>query len=240
MDTLTLVLSSASSLVTALLVAFFLVIRITKKPVYGLVAKILPSLGFVLMGVLAIVTRSLDLPFGAAFIIMGLVFGLVGDIVLDLKRAHSEFENLYLKTGMISFIVGHFFFLAAFVLVGINHQIDLLLPMLVPVAIALILAPITVIVSKKVIKANFGKFKILSASYAGLLIYVTISTLWLAILDVAFLIPAIGMILFLFSDLVLSQMYFVDGKAENKALVIINHSTYYAAQILLAVSLFLF
>ncbi|MDR0752488.1 MAG: lysoplasmalogenase [Christensenellaceae bacterium] len=239
MDTLIIVCSIALPVLTALLVVFFLIVRTTKAPIYGLLAKIPPSLGFVLTSVVAVTLRPTQLTIGAPLIIMGLVFGLVGDIVLDLKRAHSEFENQYLTSGMLSFIVGHLFFLLAFILIAIDHGVNVLIPTLVPIAIAAVLSPITVIVSEKIIKANFGKFKLISASYAGLLIYVTVTTLWFAILDTSFMIPAVGMILFLFSDLILSQMYFVEGKAEDKSLVIINHASYYAAQILISLSLFL-
>ena len=49
---------------------------------------------------------------------------------------------------------------------------------------------------------------------------------------------SIGFVLFLLSDLVLSMQYFGD-KLHDKKLIIINHSLYYLAQIIIAMFLFL-
>ncbi|MDR3185726.1 MAG: lysoplasmalogenase [Christensenellaceae bacterium] len=241
MTTLELVLLIVLPVLVALLAAFFLLVRVTKEPIYGLLAKILPSVGFVLIGVIGMALRSDYLPYNSIFIILGLVFGLVGDIVLDLKRAHSEFEDKYLMTGMISFFAGHIAYLIAFFTVFYEHQAweSMLLPALVSLGIAIVIAPITIIVSQKYLKANFGKFKILSLLYAGILMFLTVLTIWFAALDTTFIVIAVGMFMFLASDLILSQMYFVEGKSENKLLVILNHSAYYAAQILVALSLFI-
>ncbi|MDR2436533.1 MAG: lysoplasmalogenase [Endomicrobium sp.] len=239
MDNLTLAIFITLPIVIVLLTVLFLIVRIKKNPIYGMLTKILPSLGFVLFGVLGLTLRFLEVSYGAPLIVMGLVLGLVGDILLDLKRAHKEFEESYLWTGMYAFIIGHVFYLAGFLLIADVYDIDLLLPTIVPLAIAAVMAPVTLIVSEKVIKAEFGKFRIISTAYAGLLVYITVVMVWLAATNTEFILPAIGMVLFLFSDLVLSQMYFVKGKAEDKSLVIINHSAYYAAQILIAASLFI-
>ena len=48
---------------------------------------------------------------------------------------------------------------------------------------------------------------------------------------------AVGMVLFLLSDIVLTQMYF-GGKPRDKVLCTVNHTLYYAAQICIACFVF--
>lgn len=237
MTTLTAVLAS----VCALLAIFFMAVRVTKAPIYGLLTKTVASMAFVAMGAIAVLLGARrGMPFGAQLVVLGLSYGMVGDIVLDLKRAHSEFENKYLVSGMLSFALGHAAYIAAIVLVARQSAFisGLQLPVLISAVIAAAVSPVVMIVSIKFMKARYGKFLGISAAYAALLIFVTIFTVWLTVLDTSFLLIALGMIAFLLSDLVLSTMYFVEGKKEDKLLVIVNHSLYYAAQILIACWLF--
>jgi uncharacterized membrane protein YhhN len=228
-----------TSVIAALLAIGFMVIRVTRKPVEGMLAKAVASVGFLTIGVAALTVKGTAIPFGAPLIVLGMALGLIGDIVLDLKRAHSEFAGLYLTSGMVSFIAGHIVYLIAILLIAINlYNIDLLLQALVSAGIGVAMGPVTVIVSEKGMKANFGKHRILSGAYGALLIFFTVFTLWLTIINMAFLLMFIGIVLFLLSDLVLSQMYFCEGKSEDKVLVVVNHTLYYAAQIVVGCYLF--
>jgi len=225
--------------VAALLTVGFLFVRVTQKPIYGLLAKIFPSVGFVVMGVTALSLRSSIVPFGAPIFVLGMVLGLIGDIVLDAKRAHPEFNGIYLTAGMTSFITGHGVYIAATCLVAIYFfNLSILFPAAICAIIGIVAGPLTVFISEKGLKANFGKHRIISGAYGGLLIFFTAFTLWLTVLNIGFLLLFLGVLLFLLSDLVLSQMYFCEGKAEDKVLVIVNHTLYYAAQILIACFVF--
>ena len=230
-----------TSIIAAILAIAFMVIRVTMKPVYGMLSKAVASVGFITVGVTAFVTASVPIPFGAPLIILGLVLGLIGDIVLDEKRIHSEtdLEGTYLTSGMLSFISGHIVYLVAICLVAVyTFGLNLLLPLLVSGGIGVIAGPLVILLSTKVMKQNFGKHKIIAGFYGGFLMAFTVLALWLTILNSVFLIFFLGMLFFLISDLVLSKMYFEPGQKENKVLVVVNHSTYYAAQILIAVWLF--
>lgn len=239
------------AVVCAAAASFFMFIRVTKKPIWGLLTKTLASMCFVAMGGIALLLGSYSghsVPFGAQLFVVGLAFGMVGDIVLDLKRAHSEFEDIYLFSGMTAFSFGHFANIAATCLIasGIGSgsyvasimKVNLLVPALASLAIAVCAAPIIIFVSEKFLKNVFGKFRNISGFYAGLLVFFTVFSLWLTILNTNYLLLLLGMIMFLISDLVLSTMYFVAGKKEDKMLVIINHATYYAAQILICCFIF--
>ncbi|MFA5449534.1 MAG: lysoplasmalogenase family protein [Clostridia bacterium] len=233
------------TVLSVLFAVVFMVIRVKKAPIYGLLSKTFASMVFVAMGVVGVLEGynfSLGvklLPFGAALIPLGLAYGMVGDIVLDLKRAHSEHEEKYLWSGMTAFILGHIVYLAAVILSAKDMGItDIWLPAVVSAAIAVLVTPVVMILAVRVMKANFGKFFGISAFYAAFLVFFSAFTLWLTILDKRFLLLNMGMIAFLLSDLVLCPMYFVEGKKEDKLLVVVNHSLYYGAQILIAAWLF--
>ncbi|MCL2630244.1 MAG: lysoplasmalogenase [Firmicutes bacterium] len=256
-------------IITAVLAALatvgFIAVRILKAPIYGLFAKIVASVGFITISVTALTIKDIVfIPYGAPLIILGLVLGLIGDIVLDVKRIHGlsaslitgesefevnlkkehiKFEGLYLTSGMVSFFAGHIVFLVAVCLIateffGLTENREFLFPIAVSAGIGIAMGPVTIIISEKLLKADFGKHKILAGAYGGLLIFFTVFTLWLTILEPAFLLLFLGTLCFLLSDLVLSQMYFCEGKKEDKILVAVNHALYYSAQILIACWLF--
>ena len=90
-----------------------------------------------------------------------------------------------------------------------------------------------------VLKMNFGKFLIPSISYAFLLTLFIASAVAAGILtgfSVTIILLIVGAALFLASDLVLSMTYF-DGN-ESRFMIILNHALYYAAQFLIALSVY--
>ena len=193
-------------------------------------------MAFIAMGAIGMYYNYGSLPAGGGLILAGLAFGMVGDILLDLKRAHSEFEDLYLTSGMISFTCDHSFVLAATLMIAAPIIDKLWLPGVVSAVVGIGAAPLVMFVSVKLMKAHFGKHFFFSAFYATYLIFFTV---WLAILNPVFIMIAVAMVLFLLSDLVLSTMYFVPGKKEDALLVVVNHALYYAAQIVIAAWIFI-
>ncbi|MDD3947126.1 MAG: lysoplasmalogenase family protein [Clostridia bacterium] len=226
------------AIVSAALTVFFLVVRVNKAPIFGLLSKTLASMAFVAMAGVGVYLAGDKLASGAQLIVVGLAFGMVGDILLDLKRAHSEFEDLYTTAGMTAFTADHAFVIAATYLIATPLIPNLWLPSLISAAIAAAAAPLVMFVSIKMMKAKFGKHFAFSAFYATYLIFFTVLSVWFAVLNPTFILLCTAMILFLVSDLVLSTMYFVEGKKEDKFLVVVNHVAYYASQILVAAWVF--
>lgn len=223
------------AILSAAAAIFFMAVRVTKAPIFGLLSKTLASMIFVAMAGVGVYLAGDKLMKGAQLIVVGLAFGMVGDIVLDLKRTHSEFEDLYLTSGMTAFTLAHAFNIAAAYIIASLLNIDKLwLPTIAAAAIAIAGTPVIILVSIKMMKAKFGKHFGYSVFYLFYLLFFTVLSIWFAALNPKFLLLAISMVLFLLSDLVLSTMYFVDGKKEDKLLVIVNHSLYYAAQIVIA------
>jgi uncharacterized membrane protein YhhN len=82
----------------------FCIFRSKQANVWSLALKTSASLAFVLCGLFAInATASYT---STLFIIAGLVFGLVGDIVLDLKIMYPTQSNQYFVTGTSAFAIG--------------------------------------------------------------------------------------------------------------------------------------
>ena len=225
-----------SGAIAIVLAGLFIYIRVTKDKIYGVIAKTVASLAFIGMGIGAF--YALPMPRSLIFIILGAVFGLVGDILLDLKRAQSEFNDIYLLSGMGSFALGHLSYFAGVLLFALDDFIFVPIPILVAVGGGIVISALSVGLAKP-LGLKYGKFTIPSAVYAFLLGFMVVFTLMLGIqTDAYYYVAFVGMLLFLASDLILSKQYFggeVNGQplAENKLLTIINHALYYLAQIVI-------
>ncbi len=219
-----------------LFASLFITVRVTKGGVLAIVLKALASLSFVAYGVFSL-TQITWFNEGSVFIIMGLVCGLVGDILLDAKVVYTLDNDTYLNAGMLVFGLGHVFYLVGTILFS-KTVINLTNPIWISALIAVVLTALVIIVGTK-LGLNFGKFLWQSVAYSFILTFMSVFTIYLAILQLEFIIIAGGLTLFLLSDLVLSLQYF-GGKQTDKFCTIVNHSLYYAAQILIATFLFLF
>jgi len=224
----------------------FLNLRVNKGGVGALMAKTIASLCFVIFALFLSTTKT-GVAYNASLtitcLIVGLVCGLIGDILLDLKVMYAFHEDKYLTGGMTAFSVGHVFNILGLLLLA-NNQVNIfsgeyLIPLAIIVGISLVLTFTTSIVSKKVLKFDFGKFGWLVNLYSFILMLTTALSIYLCFIGLTspMFILAIGFVLFLASDLVLSQQYF-GGKKTDKTLTFINHLLYYAAQITIAMFIY--
>ncbi len=211
----------------------FCIFRTSKANVYSLCLKTIASVCFVLCGVFAISyagQNSVNL-----MIIAGLMLGLIGDILLDLKIMYPEQSNQYFLAGTTAFAVGHFFyFLSALSYNMATISANLLWNILASVGIAVILTIAIILLSRKM-GLNFGKMLYVVIAYSLILVFMTAFSISIAIFNPIYWIFASGMVLFLASDLILSMQYF--GNATSKLYVYANHILYYLAQICLAISI---
>lgn len=211
----------------------FITVRIIHGGVAGVLTKTLASVAFVCSAIIATAVLNGGLAYG--LISIGLVFGLIGDILLDLKVIYPEHNNAYLNSGMVAFAIGHLCYATALSLFA-SPESTLWLCIVISLGVALILAPIIMLASKGM-KLEFGKFFFQSLAYAFILVFMVAYSIALSINLPKMYIVAVGLILFLASDLILSLQYF-GNKQENKMLIIINHALYYLAQISMVAFLF--
>lgn len=223
--------------VCATLAIVFIVARTLKGGLGAFILKTVASFGFVTSGILGIVTSchlcsTTKLALG--LIVIGLLLGMIGDMVLDLKVVYPDSDKYYLNTGMTSFFLGHACYVVAFsMLSGLD---TLLVPVLIALGVAIVLTTLTIAPAKK-IGLNFGKYLIQATTYSLILTFAMAYSLILAINGAGLWLTFIGLALFFLSDIVLSFQYF-GGKIANKPMIAINHALYYAAQIILVAVLF--
>ena len=164
----------ATVTVACVLFVVFMALRLTvatkseRGGVVAMFAKTAASLGFISIAVAGLYEGASR---AALFVLFGLVFGLIGDMVLDLKVVYLEKpeEGVYLTGGMASFGIGHIMFLTAICLFVGEAVTGTVIG--VSAAIAAVMACGTVFLGGKLLKLDFGKFTVHSLLYAFILIF---------------------------------------------------------------------
>ena len=214
-------------------ISVFLSMRVKKASALAAAFKSLTSVCFIL----AWLVLAMRAPSVFSFCVGGgLVFGLLGDIWLDLKFCYRQDDDVLTKLGFASFAVGHFFYIAG-IIAGSKafSAAALLCALAVGVVVALV-----VYFGEKVMKLHYGSFKLISTLYGGLLFFMTAFAIFSALFGGVsehkhLLVLGIGGVLFAVSDLILSGTYFGEGK-NRPVDIITNHVSYYAAQFIIALS----
>lgn len=228
-------------IVCVLATSIFISVRVNKGELAGVFSKTVASFCFIAFALL-LLAQKVNLNtysiYGVVCLVLGLVLGLIGDILLDLKVVYPFHKDKYLYAGMTSFLVGHIFYIISMILFSyneINFFANHLLPFFLVIVGAAILTAITWLVSTKVLKLNYDRFSAFVNIYTFVLIFTTLLSLYIAcvVSTIPMYVLTIGFVLFLASDLVLSMQYF-GGKLMDKKLIIINHALYYLAQIIIA------
>lgn len=221
---------AAASLVFAILFCWF---RAVKPSVYSLILKIAASACFCICSAFAV--KVVGSSSTNLLIIGGLIMGLIGDVLLDLKVMYPKQSNEYFISGTFAFSIGHFFyFLAAVLLNCATIPNNLAWNIVIAFVIALVLTTAILLSSKKM-GLNFGNMFWIVAIYSLILTFMVAFSVSIAIFVPHFWIFAVGMFLFFASDLVLSLQYF--GGKDQKIFIYINHILYYLAQIMIAISI---
>ncbi len=192
--------------------------------------KILTSQTLFLFGIFAYF-KSSNMNY-AQFILIGLTFGVLGDIFLGLQKIDRKHKQFHLLIGISSFLLGHIFYSIAF-----QKYSELTEYIYLPIPIILTLGSIIIILFSK---TQLGKAKYLSFAY------VLVSAFFLTFAFGTFkngfslfsLAVAIGALSFSFSDFILCFLYFRSVK-KYRLLKYINIILYYLGQILIASSIWL-
>lgn len=234
------VVGIVGSAVTALLVAMFIVIRAKNGAcIAGLMAKTIASFAFVMTAIFGLMAvKDLEIS-NFVLIVLGLLCGLIGDIILELKVIYKNDSSSYLPYGMIAFGFGHVFYFSAISFFAKDAGIDTVLPMVIAAGAGIVLTAVTLVMASKVMKLEFGDFFPHTMFYTFILTFVSVFALIIGLSIPFILIMALGLILILVSDLILSMQYF-GGKEDSKILHILNHSIYYLGQIAIVVFIYCF
>ena len=209
----------------AVLQAMFIAAEHREKYIAADILKGAASLMFVLLGYIAY--HTVNNAFNRQFF-MGLLFGMIGDILLNLRFVFEKSGQKIFLAGILAFLIGHVIYLLALIP---QARYGWFWPC-VAIGAALLLAYIFRTMEVKT------AFKIFGVFYLGAVFIMTAIAL-----GIAFFVPsrrtvlyAIGAVLFTASDVVLIFNTFSGVSKFSRR--IINLTLYYAGQMLIACSLF--
>lgn len=170
---------------------------------------------------------------------MGLIFGLLGDVWLDMKYVYKQHNHIYTYAGIICFIANHIFYIPAVAFKYGEGQFEWWYGVINIVA-CVVFATVTMALEKPM-KVKYGRYKKILFLYGAFLsctMFTAINGLFYKGFSKDLFMLAIASVLFTLSDLVLSNIYFKEG-GNTKPNVVVNHLLYYAAQFTFASTLLL-
>ncbi len=206
----------------------------------SLILKMVCSTMFVSIGVLSMFIAG-NFSSYAITMLVGLVFGWIGDYFL-----HAKPTNAYFATGFISFLIGHIFYIVAYVKA---------LPKLfsgyemfnAPEIIIGLMIITSALIAAKVLKVKFSP-KVVKYAIALYFVVITFMFTKASALGynywqnggehgiICFIVLTFGSLFFVLSDATLGIINF-GGQKKNYPLKIFNIITYFWGQIMLASSI---
>ena len=210
-----------------ILQGIFIVVEHKEKYVSAVILKGCASLMFVCIGYVGFMAAS-NASF-AKMVFLGLCFGALGDILLNLRYLSKTHGQKIFLLGIAAFLTGHILYLVALIPLSSNLLISLIAGVIVAVLL------LFYIFKKLSVKIAFKIFGIFYIGAVVLMTAVAIGNL-IALPDTNRAMYALGAVLFTLSDIVLIFNTF--GGATKYSMRITNLSLYYIGQLLIALSLF--
>lgn len=216
------------SVITVVFAVGCVAFRRKGKAFEGMMCKFMASFGFISVAVVGYCMNPHN-TYYFCLVCFALMFGFFGDVLLGIKEVAPTFRGKLIPLGTLYFLIGHVFALSAFISIGGFEIVPLIIG-----AVGIAVAAMMMRVFKMKIDKKLAP---VMAVYYGALIYKVASSAYLAICgeSKALWLAFVGSCLFLVSDTCLGFLYFTPIKRKN-IWVTIELSTYYPAQILLAMS----
>lgn len=206
-----------------LLAALYIRVNQYGAPPVKLLLKTLASLVFVCLGLLGAVRA------GGAYAWLtwiGLILGAAGDVLLQFMDCRPKDREPFFRAGLGAFLIGHVFYIVAFALLGRVTGWAVLLAAVLFAALFLLQFPA---------RMDLKGQKVPVYAYAAVISVMTAFAVLSFGAGARGALVGLGGILFLVSDAILALIFF--SPIREKALPTWNLITYYAAQILLAISI---
>lgn len=228
--------------VCALSTGVLLFFKMNKNGFENVVAKIVASACFVIFAVLLSSQKTNAAYYGSyaiSFIIIGLVCGLVGDILLEFKGFYPFHEKKFFTSGFITFNIGHTCYLFSLILFA-NNELDIfnfnfILPFVLIFFGSLLTTIISYIVLLKGFKFNFNGQMVITGVYSFVLTFTAILSFYLCFMlsSIMLFILTIGLILYVISYYSLLNFYY-SPSTKTSGLMASYTIIYYMAQIIVA------
>ena len=190
------------------------------------VLKGLTTICCILIALIAYFMTSL--PKFALLVILGLIFGFIGDELLALRFVYTKKFSAFFLSGALAFLIGHIFYLIA--LYGLAPRAWMLS---VPLTLAALAAEF---INSKKHSLDMGKLFLPLGFYAAVVCFMGCSAVGVCVFHFNFgiLLFAVAGLCFIASDSILSVQCFSDRPTNTKNRVL--HIFYWAAQLLIALS----
>ena len=215
---------------------YFLIEKLKGYCLKETLIKSVASLFFIAVATVSLIAKSsTNLPL---FVLFGLICGLVGDVLLELKYVKRDYERHFTYAGFVAFMVGHIFYMSGLMMEFYHGESFLYI--ILPIIIGILMS-VGNLVLEKPMKFNFGEYRLVVFIYGCFLFSCAALVVSLNILNgfsstTLFVLLGAG-VFFVISDVILSGTYFAVGK-DRPIDLILNAVTYYVAQYLIAFSLF--
>ena len=212
-----------------ILQGFFIAADHKKSYARATLLKGMASVMFVMIGSIAY-TAGTDREY-SGFVLLGLIFGATGDILLHLQFLFRKGQLIFIA-GVVVFLAGHIMYVAALIPYSDRPLITVIIGTAVAAAIMAYLCIRYGSCADMRIKA-FGSFYIEAISLMtafGVINFISYPQPWRMMF-------ALGAVLFIVSDIILTVDIFANRNTLARS--IINLSFYYAAQLLIAFTIFL-
>ena len=221
----------------ALMSSVFIASKVINYSLKTIIFKTIASLFFVALGIYcAVITQGHTL--FKVFLVLGLVFGLLGDVLLGFKYITTKTKNIWILAGMFAFAFGHISYIVAlFIEYYIPNNVWFVM---LPFITAMCLSFIYMVISTKV-GISFGKMLPFGLFYLLCLTSMLSTSFYMALLNKFSTISSVmffcGALFFATSDFMLTGAYFKSGHRPKPYLAIYS-VCYYVAQFVIAFSLF--
>lgn len=217
----------------------FLYFRVQEKRIIAVILKGFTSLMFIATAVVAWLTSKNPNNWFGIFVLVALVFGLAGDVLLDVKYINLKREHLFTVLGFLAFAAGHIFFTTGLFVFFFDFNSSPFY-LIVPALVTALLVVITLLMEKFTM-IRYKDMKPYVVIY-GIVLFFTVSIYMSACIqtgwnNITLIIMFAGLVSFALSDLILNNTYFASG-FNTPAFIISNHILYYAGQFAIAVALF--
>ena len=222
----------------AVMSAVFIVSKVINYSLKTIIFKTIASLFFVALGIYLCIIKPGHF-YLRLFIVLGLVFGMLGDVLLGFKYITTKTKKIWILAGMFAFAIGHICYLTGLFLEYYvpGNILFIFLPFITAIAIS----TIYMFVSRKV-GINFGpKMLPFGLFYLMCLTSMVSTSFYMALLHNFSIIQGVmffvGAIFFMCSDFMLTGAYFKPGQ-RSKTYMGTYSVFYYLAQFIIAFSLF--
>ena len=222
-----------------LLLGTFLYFRVKEKRGIAVILKGFTSLMFIATAVVAWLTSKNPHHMFGVFVLVGLFFGLLGDVFLDLKYMTKDKEHLFTVLGFLAFLFGHVCFISGLFIYFFDFNANAFY-LIIPALVTALLVVITLLMEKFTM-IRYKDMKLYVVLY-GIFLFFAVSIYMSACIqsgwhNTTLILMFAGLVAFALSDLILNNTYFASG-FSSAPFIISNHVLYYAAQFTIAVTLF--